>query len=232
MKNSIKYIKFFSVITLFLFGSIFQYIPIFIFRLDPNNISVNTKVLLQLFSNFICVTILIILYRKSIIKGIKDLKNKNFKPLLKGFEIWFIGLMVMAFSNFIITWLNSGNTANNEESIRIMLKNSPYFASLSIVILAPIIEELTFRKSFREIFDNKWLYIATSGIIFGAIHIFLSPVNSIIDYLYIIPYCSMGVAFSYMYYETDNILVPITMHIMHNAITLISTLTMLGAIIW
>lgn len=232
MKNIIKYIKFAISLTLFFFGSLLRYIPIFILGLDSKNISNETSILLTLFSNTVSFIILFIMYRKSIIDGIKDLKNKKAKPLLEGFNIWFIGLMVMVFSNMIISWLNQGGTSNNEESIRFMLQNFPYLSALSVAILSPTIEELVFRRAFRDIFNNKWLYIATSGLIFGALHVLLSPVNSFIDYLYLIPYCSMGIAFSYMYYKTNNIIVSITLHIAHNSINIISTLFLAGVIIW
>lgn len=232
MKEIKKYTKFAIALSLFFFGSLLKYIPIFIFKLDQNNLSNETSIYLTTFSNIICFIILVLMYRKSIIQGIRDLKEKKGKPLLEGFEIWFIGLMVMVFSNLIITWLNKGSTSTNEDSIRIILKNFPYLALLSISIISPCIEEFVFRKSFREIFNNKWMYIATSGILFGALHILLSPINSIIDYLYLIPYCSMGIAFAYMYYKTNNIMVSITMHITHNTINAIVTLFMAGAIIW
>lgn len=231
MKNIIKYIKFGVALSLFFFGTLLQYIPILILKLDPNNITINQSFYLTIFSNVLCFTILIIMYRKSLIDGFKNLISKKGKPLLHGFEIWFVGLMIMAFSTMLISWLNSGNTSTNEESIRTTLEMFPVVASISIAILSPVIEELVFRKSFREIFNNKWIYIATSGLLFGALHVFLSPINSFIDYLFLIPYCSMGVAFSYMYYESNNIMVPISMHVMHNTLNIISTLFLAG-VIW
>lgn len=231
MKNIIKYTKFGIALSLFFFGTLLQYIPIFILKLDSNNLTINQSFYLTIFSNALCFTILVIMYRKSLVEGYKDLISKKGKPLLRGFEIWFIGLMIMVFSNVLISWLNGGNTSTNEESLRYTLKMFPILSSLSIAIFSPIIEELVFRKSFREIFHNKWIYLATSGLIFGALHVFLSPINSFVDYLFLIPYCSMGVAFCYMYYESDNIMVPISMHVMHNTINIISTLFLAG-VIW
>lgn len=231
MKNIIKYIKFFVAISLFFFGSLLKMIPVFILKIDTHNMSEFTSTALTVFSNLVSFIILILMYRKSIIKGIKDLKKEKFKPLGEGFNYWFIGLMVMVISNAIISWFNKGATSTNEESIRFMIKNYPYLVILSISIISPCIEELVFRKSFRDIFKNKWIYLATSGLIFGGLHVFLSPINSIIDYFYLIPYCSMGIAFSYMYYKTDNIMVPISMHIVHNTLNIVSTLLLAGVIL-
>ena len=232
MKNIIKYIKFFVALSLFFFGSLIKYIPIFIFNIDTNNISNLTSISLTTFSNLVCFTILVLMYRKSIITGIKDLKTKKFKPLETGFNYWFIGLMAMVISNTLISLINNGTTSTNEDSIITMLESFPVLTTISIAIISPCIEELVFRKSFREIFKKKLVYLFTSGVIFGALHVLLSPINSFVDYLYLIPYCSMGIAFAYMYYKTDNITVPLTMHIAHNTLNVISTLLLSGAIIW
>lgn len=231
MKAITKYIKFFVSLGLFFFGSLLQLLPIYIFQIDYANASDFTQTCLTIFSNIIIVIILLLMYRKDIIKGIKDLKEKKGAPLGIGFNYWFLGLMIMAFSNFLISLFNQGGTSTNEESIRVIVNNFPVLALLSVAIISPMIEELVYRKAFRDIFENKWIYLFTSGVIFGGLHVFLSPINSFVDYLYLIPYCSMGVAFAYMYYKTNNILVPITMHIMHNTLNVVSTLLLAGAII-
>ena len=230
MKKYVKYIKFIIALTLFFFGSFLQYIPVLIFKINTNTMSTFTSIALSTFSNLICFIILILMYRKSIVTGFKDLKEKKGKPLLDGFNYWFIGLMVMVLSNTIISFINGGSTSTNEEQIRTML-NSSWLTILSVSILAPVIEELVFRKAFRDIFKNKWLYLATAGLLFGALHVLTSSISSFIDYLYLIPYCSMGLAFAYMYYKTDNILVSITMHVTHNTINAISTLILAGVLI-
>lgn len=231
MKKYIKYIKFVIAICLFFFGSIFKYIPVFLFKIDIKNMSNTTSIALTVFSNALSFIILIFMYRKSIIEGFKDLKKKKCNPLLDGFNYWFTGLMIMVLSNSIISLINGGVTSTNEEAVRNMLESS-WLAVLSVCILSPVIEELVFRKSFKDIFKNKWIYLATSGLIFGALHVFTSPVSSFVDYLYLIPYCSMGLAFSYMYYKTDNIMVPIVMHIAHNTINTISILLLAGVVLW
>ncbi len=235
MKNIIKkyskYIKFTIAILLFFFGSYLQYIPATIFKIDMNSISITTKNYLSIFSNSIIFITLVLFYIKDIISGIKDLINTKFKPLDKAFNYWFIGVAVMILSNFLIRLINNGGTSVNEESIRVLLDKSPILTILSLTFISPVIEELVFRKSFRDIFKNKWIYFFTSGIIFGALHVIMSPVNSFVDYLYLIPYCSMGLAFSYMYYKTDNITTSLTMHIFHNTLNVISTILLGGFIV-
>ncbi len=232
LKKYLKYIKFVIAVTLFFFGSYIQYLPVIFFKIDVNTISNVTKSYLNLFSNSIISLILVLMYLKDIIRNIKDLIKEKLKPLDKAFNCWFVGVMVMIISNLLITYINNGSSSNNEEAIKLILSSSPILSYINIALLGPIIEELVFRESFKQVFKNKWIYLFTSGIIFGALHVIMSPINSIVDYLYLIPYCSMGLAFAYMYYETDNITTSLSMHIFHNTLNVISSLLLGGFMIW
>lgn len=228
LKKYSKYIKFVLALSLFFFGSLFQYIPIYLFNIDINSTSYTVVNYLGVFSNLLSCIILISFYYKDILNGIKNLRENKFKDLETGFNYWLVGVFVMIISNILIGLINGGSTSSNEESIILFLKQSPIIATIGIAIIGPIVEELVFRKSFRDVFKNKWIYLFASGIIFGALHVILSPINSIIDYLYLVPYCSMGLSFAYMYYKTDNIMTSLSMHIFHNLLNVISTL-LLGA---
>ena len=231
MKKYIKYVKCISAFLLFFFSSLFKYIPAFLFKLDLNNINVTTQVYLSTFSNIVCFIILALMYRKDIVSGLKDIKIKKGKPLLDGFNYWFIGLMIMVLSNTILSAFSNIGTSTNEAQIRIFLESS-WVSILSIAIISPIIEELVWRQSIYDICKNKWVYIFSSGIIFGALHVFTSPIASVIDVLYLIPYCSMGIAFAYTQYKTKNIIPSITLHIIHNSLNVVSTLLLMEMILW
>ena len=84
----------------------------------------------------------------------------------------------------------------------------------------PFTEEMIFRKSLRNCFNNKVLYILLSGLIFGSMH--LLSASSIVELVFLIPYSSLGCVFAYMYYKTDNIFVPMTFHMMHNTIIVLN----------
>ena len=116
----------------------------------------------------------------------------------------------------------------NEEGVQQLIHSSKFLSIIAVGILAPIIEELTFRKAFREVFTNKTLFVLASGLIFGGLHVILS-LNSLWDLFYIIPYSSLGIAFGYMYQKTDNIYTSIIMHIFHN--TALTTLSLIGGAI-
>jgi len=225
-----KYIRFFIVFFLFFTSSIFQLIPISIFKLDINNINDKINSYLTLFS--VCVTLLLvcIFYFKELKKSFKNLNNKISSNFFKGFKYWLIGLFIMIASNILIKSFGFGDASNDIRVINNLKTNPIIYGSITL-LLTPILEELVFRLSFKDIFKYKWLFILFSGIIFGSIHVF-SSLTDIYQLFYLIPYCSLGIAFSYMYYDTDNIFIPISFHILHNILVTISIFLLAGGIIW
>jgi membrane protease YdiL (CAAX protease family) len=171
----------------------------------------------------IFVASLIFIYRKDLTKDGKDFKENWKKYLKTGFNYWITGLIVMIISNIIIGSLSPVSLPENEQAIRDVLKVSPFFIIITSIIMAPIIEELIFRKAIREAVKNKILYITISGLIFGAFHI-LGAAQSLYSWLYIIPYAALGVSFAYTYIKTDNIYSSMCLHSFHNFITIIQLL--------
>ena len=88
---------------------------------------------------------------------------------------------------------------------------------ISAVFIAPVLEELTFRQAFRNIFSNDKVFIIMSGLIFGGLHV-VGNVNSPVDLLYLIPYCTPGFVFAYIMAKTDNVFVSMGLHFLHNGV--------------
>lgn len=205
------------VFVLFYFSSYIQLIPIYAFNLNLSNLSGTNKVLLSIFSNTILLSILILLYKNELIEDFKKYKNKLGSNIDTGFKYWFFGLIGMFISNIIINVIMKNGQAENEKIVQQMISYAPILMIINAGLIAPIIEEITFRKAFKNVLKGKWLFILTSGIIFGALHV-ITKLTSPIDLLYIIPYSSLGIAFAYMYYKTNTIYTSTTMHIIHNSI--------------
>ena len=85
------------------------------------------------------------------------------------------------------------------------------------MLFAPVVEELVFRLSLKKIFSNKWVFVILSGLVFGSMHVF-NDFHTFSDLLYIIPYSTPGIAFALMLKDSDNILVPMFFHFLHNGI--------------
>lgn len=186
----------------------------------PNNL----KIAIMLLINLSLMIMLFIFYSKSIKENLKDLKL-NFKSYIKdNFKYYVIGLLIMIISNIIISFFVEGNSTN-ETLIREYINIMPIYMIFSSCIYAPFTEEMVFRKSLRNCFNNKVLYILLSGLIFGSMH--LLSASNLVELVFLIPYSSLGCVFAYMYYKTNNIFVPMTFHMVHNTIIVINYLLML-----
>lgn len=206
-----------AMFVLFFYSWLFQLIPILVFNMNVEKISSSMNVVLTGFASLCLATILVIIYRKDLIEEWKKFK-KNFKKFFDiGLNHWFYGLIVMVISNTLLGFLFKAGQANNEEAVQSMITALPWMMFITSGILAPITEEIVFRKSIRKIFNNKLFYILVSGFLFGLAHVF-SNASSLVDWLFIIPYGSLGVAFAASYYDTDSIFTPILFHMLHNII--------------
>ena len=224
MKHKITNILIF--ITLLLGMSIFSYIPLELFNIDFNNLSSKLQILYTFTCDIGFMLIIYVLYHKSINKDIKDMKI-NYKSYIElTIKYYIIGLIIMYASNIIINLLFDKAIANNEEMVRDLINKYPLYMLFSVSIYAPFVEEIIFRKSIKDAvlsYGNnhitKYLYIITSGLIFSLLHVLGS--DNIIDYLYIIPYLSLGCIFALIYYKTDNIFNTIIIHSLHNTVAII-----------
>ena len=215
--NIKKFPKSFFVIVLFFLLVLFQLIPVYLFHIDLNNISTTNAMYLTLFGDGCGLIILILLYWKELKADFKKLV-KDFNPIMdKAIRYWFVGLMIMIVSNLLINWFIPQAVATNENSVQAMIDQTPLLTFICAAILAPVIEELTFRKAFRDVFKTKWLFILTSGLVFGGLHV-VPTLTSFWDLFLIIPYSALGCSFAYMLEDTNNVYTSIIMHFIHNAI--------------
>lgn len=205
------------IFILFYFSSLFRLIPISLFKIDPNN--TNNKVLLTLFSDLCLLLILILIYRKEIIKEFKIFKNNTVEIIDISTKCWIVGLFFMFTTNILINIIFKAGGANNEKLVQQMISSSPIIMLITAGVIAPMIEELIFRKSFRNAFPNKYLFIIISSLVFGLLHVLSS--SNLVGLLYIIPYTSLGLAFAIAYYKTDTIFSSLFIHILHNFILIL-----------
>ena len=165
----------------------------------------------------ILLIIFLILFRKIIVPDLAEFKKNGKKYLLTTYHYYLIGLAVMIISNLIIGKFIG--LPSNEEANREMLTKLPYYSILSVVVFAPIIEELMTRVILKDTFKHKWIYIILSGLIFGAMHVIFS--GNLKELFFIIPYGVLGCSLAKIYSKTNNIWSNITFHSLHNLITLL-----------
>lgn len=228
MKNKIinKILMILKSITIILLLLLSSSILFSILGINPNNISDKTYTLYLVISELLLMIILFIIYRRTIIEDFKKFKKDINGNLELAFRYWTIGFSIMLISNLFISLILGKTISGNEEIVRNYIDSSPLLMAISTVIFAPINEELTFRKSLRDALKNKWVYALTSGIIFGGLHV-ISYINTPLDLIYLLPYTSLGISFALLYYKTNNIFSSISMHTMHNLLSII--IYLLGA---
>lgn len=201
---------------LFYYSSLFQLIPIMLFNIDLENLSGSMNVMLSAFSSCCLLFVLFFMYRNDINKEWNIFKKDWIDHLDFGVRCWAVGLFLMMASNLVINSF-AGGVAGNEQTVQSMISSLPWLMLINAGILAPINEEIIFRKSFKSVIKNKWFFVLVSGFVFGLMHV-LGNVNSWIDVLYIIPYGALGGAFAYAYHKTDTIFTPISFHMFHNIV--------------
>ncbi len=178
------------------------------------------RILIYALSDFIYVLIILIMFRKEIISGFKDLKKNLSNRIILSLNCWMIGCIIMTTSSFLIGIILKQNVSENEALVRQSIKLAPLYMFYTCSFIAPIMEEMVFRRSFFGLIKRKWLFIFISGLSFGLLHV-LGSYNSALDFLYVIPYGAMGFCFAYLLTKTKNITLPIIIHMLHNTILVI-----------
>ena len=181
-----------------------------------------------------------------VLLSIKDLKydTSRLKPNIKKIILTaVIGVAVMYATslllNVLYTVLKLQGDSQNQMEIESMLKNATMIEkalyAIIIVIVAPLVEEIIFRKSLFGVFKKlkiKKIYIVLiTGAIFGLMHITSAIVGYIVEgqysligpeFLFGITYIAMGIIFGYVYYKSDeNIYSSLILHIINNLISVI-----------
>lgn len=218
--NKKKLIKLIFIGLIFYFIKYVEYIPIYLFEMDVNNLTVNENCFLNLFENLCLVLILLFIYRKDIVKYKRKLRGKHLYTFDRSFRYYLIGIFLMIATNLGTTLIFGGSGSNNEKMVQDMITANPILMLLNAGIIAPITEELTFRKSYMDAFPKKKLFIVTSSLVFGLAHVIFSATN-IASFMYFIPYSMLGLAFALMDCESDNVIPSICFHMAHNSILII-----------
>lgn len=189
---------------------IFQIIIVNILALTGNiNIlhNINNQTIITSITNYILILPIFILLMRKIESTNIDKENINIKTLLK---YMCIALTLMWIGNVIgeiITYLIGVSMANEViDPIESLINNSSIYINLIVIsILAPIFEEIFFRKLLidRTIKYGAKLSILLSALMFGLFHGNLSQ----FFYAFI-----LGLFFSYVYIKTGKIIYTIILH--------------------
>lgn len=193
-------------------------VPFLILGIDTATIPNFVKAIYMFSYETLLLALIIFILKDQIKEQFVDLKKNHRTYFKKYFKYWFLILGLMMLSNFIILIIDPNSSAGNEDTIREIFGKLPIYMYLSAVVIAPIMEELVFRLSIRNIFrKTNWLFILMSGLIFGGLHV-IGNIDTWVDLLYLIPYSIPGFVFAYVLAKSENVFVGCGLHFVHNGI--------------
>ncbi len=219
MNSKLKGIISILIFMVYLFQSYILTYVFGLFNIDITSLSNTVRVIISFSVELVLLMILIFIFKDILKEKLKDFKQNNVEYFNKYFKYWFLILGIMFISNGIISIINGGDIANNEEIIMDAFKLNPIYIYITGVFLAPLFEELIFRQGVRCIFKNNIIFILFSGLLFGSMHV-LTSLQTPLDLLYLIPYSAPGFIFAYILTKSDNVFVPILIHMFHNGLAI------------
>ncbi len=190
-----------------------QYLSLYIAKGIPS-IAGSTDMLIiagMLPSYFIGYPIILFLFKKIPTQPEDEPKRMRFSHLLVAFVMTYsITYLSNFIGNILISLIEKAKGAPVENVLDQLLNQiSPATTLLIAVILAPIFEELLFRKAIldRTAKYGEGVAMVFSGLAFGLFH------GNFSQFAYAF---FLGMFFSFIYLKTKNIMYPIVLHILTN----------------
>ena len=241
------------VIVFFLAGTFVDYLVLLLYALinhvDPKalydsegNLAGDAQLFVGSMTNFsvylVGLVIILLLAKPYLLQDLESSRNntkKFFVFIGQGILIYYVGNVI---GNILTELLGITGDSENQKTI-VALLQSKYVAIvlLTTVILAPLIEEIVFRKAFFDLLSKKTkmnsiTIIVVSGISFAMIHFVMAILDILLseqglgallsELIYIVPYFISGLVLGYIYEKSErNILVPITIHMLNNILSAI-----------
>ncbi|MBS4191954.1 CPBP family intramembrane metalloprotease [Bacillus sp. FJAT-49705] len=143
----------------------------------------------------------------------KSTVKQSIYAIIKWFFIVIIGFIVIATITPLFSTSEVSNSSRMTQAVPLIV--------IPFVFIAPILEELIFRRIIFTSFSKKFtilLSILFTSVIFAGWHMTLSGFPLIFW---------LSVVITYSYYQTNRLLVPITIHILWNLFS--SSVALIGA---
>ena len=196
---------------------LYLFLPSLLPLLFETNVDSKNYIILMFITYILLTIFFVTIYKEDVIKSIKKFELKE---LFKLSFIFIIGLLFMILSNYIINYLIiPNNISNNERTIRELLNNYRSIYTILLSLIIPFLEEVTFRIEFKNIINNKYIYLIVTSLIFSILHVLGS--TKIIEILYLVPYFILGYTLSYIYLKENNIIYNTFFHSLNNVLTII-----------
>lgn len=185
------------------------------------------------FSNIIPIYVIyIFIIISTLILNFEQLKNdfivfkNNKKVYIKYvFKRYLVTLGVMFLAAIPIMLFNNNAVSANQEMVNDMMKKMPFWTFVLSTFYAPVVEETIFRLALNKIFNNKYIFLILSALLFGLAHM-LDKFTSLNDILYVIQYSLLGLCLAKTYYDSKNIYTSMGVHFIQNFLASIISILM------
>ncbi len=196
-----------------------------------NNIYLGVQAFTNVFSYLLLFIVTIFFgrdYLKNDVKIFKDKKMVLF-VLLAAVLFTAFNSLTGALSSFLVSKVSDQSTSENENLIRNMIQGGYQVPTgISVILLAPIVEELVYRKSIFELSDKLkpiW-QILISAVCFALPHMLSSTSYTFLPFMILtITYLLSGIALGVIYYVfKKNVCASTTAHLVSNTFSYIMLL--------
>jgi uncharacterized protein len=139
--------------------------------------------------------------------------RQSIGAIIKWFFIAIIGFIVIAIVTPLFYTSNQDNSMKITQAVPLIV--------IPFVFIGPVLEELIFRRILFTLFTRKFTILVSillSSLIFAGWHMTLSSLPLLFW---------LSFVYSYSYYQTNRLAVPIILHILWNLFA--SSITLLGA---
>ncbi len=149
--------------------------------------------------------------------------NVRFNEVLK--HVFFVYISLIAI-NAIISQFTAQSTSDNQMLIMDVFKQAPLYIVFVAVVFAPIVEEILFRGIiYRTLrfYKFKTIALLISSFLFGVLHVYESILTARYEDLwFILVYMAIGLFMGVIYEKSGDILAPIALHMVYNAIAVLT----------
>lgn len=198
---------------------------------DSTTFTITTNILINFIVYLIAFTVVVLMAFKILKTDFSNLKKLDgiVKHIALGVLILYLSSFISAIIVNIIKRFTDDNTITSINQFSLIQQLNSKLAIISIlniIIFAPVVEELVFRKAFFSLIKNKWLALVASALLFGLIHV-LAETSLLSFIVNFITYSTSGLALGYIYIRSKkNIWIPILVHLISNLISVIFILVL------
>ena len=180
-----------------------------------NSFNINSVELWNFSSNFVLLLIILFIYHREIIADFNKISYRKIGILF----LILIGVQLL-FNSISVMFLGVEGHSAYGGLLSTYLSKWPVLIGISLVVIYPIVETIIFSKTFKDVINNKWIFIFCASLFFWLVNLFSFDfkMQSIIATMSCF---TTSIVINYYYYKYDNITEVIMVKMIYNLIFLL-----------